>query len=374
LSTAGDAPQTVLAPSPQDAAEGRHAHRHALSDTKHHLKRSALNLVLYLVLAYLLLRLVPTLKQALHSLTHVGWEWVVGAIAIEVVSELGFVVSWRGIIDPENTLQQDGRGKRVADRVAWAQLGGGLVIPGGSYGGMGVGGLILHRFGIPTKVIARREFNLSFLNTTISALALIVFGLGLATGLFQREHNLLLTLLPAAIAAAALWAAGAIAVWSAGYAERLQAKHAKIASSITTLAQAVQDTKQLLFHRGGGRIILGAIIYLGFEVLVLWTAFHAVHAHPSPGFAVVVMAYVIGALAGSLPLPAAIGTVGGIAAMLIVYGVNHDPAVAAVLLHQAIGLIVPLTGGTIAYVILRRRLGPILPRKGDESGQAAQRT
>jgi uncharacterized membrane protein YbhN (UPF0104 family) len=35
--------------------------------------------------------------------------------------------------------------------------------------------------------------------------------------------------------------------------------------------------------------------------------------------------------------------------------------VAAVLLHQAIGLLVPLIGGTIAYMILRHRLGPIKP-------------
>jgi uncharacterized membrane protein YbhN (UPF0104 family) len=364
---AGNAAETALPASAGEATQSHHTH-HALSDTKRHLQKRALQLVLYALLAYLVLRLVPTLKQALHSLEHVGWEWIVGAIAIEVVSESGFVLSWRAIIDPENTLQQGGRGRRTADRVAWAQLGGGLVVPGGSYGGMGVGGLILHRFGMPTEVIARREFNLSFLNTTVSALALIVFGTGLATRIFSGESNLLLTLLPAAIAAAGLWAAGAIAVWSAGYADRLQAKHAKIASSITTLAQAVQDTKQIVFHRGGGRILLGSITYLGFEVLVLWVAFVAVHAHPYPGFAVVVMAYVIGALAGSLPLPAAVGTVGGVAGMLIVYGIHHDPAVAAVLVHQAIGLIVPLTGGSIAYTILRLRLGPIVPRKDDGAG------
>jgi hypothetical protein len=76
------------------------------------------------------------------------------------------------------------------------------------------------------------------------------------------------------------------------------------------------------------------------------------------------MAYVIGALGGSLPLPASVGTIGGIAGMLIVYGVHHDGAVAAVLLHQAIGLLVPLAGGTIAYAIIRRQLGPI----GDQHG------
>ena len=70
------------------------------------------------------------------------------------------------------------------DHVAWAQLGAGLVVPGGAWGGVGVGSLILHRFGMPTKDIAERQFNLSFLNTAVDALALVIFGVGLATGIF----------------------------------------------------------------------------------------------------------------------------------------------------------------------------------------------
>jgi hypothetical protein len=77
-------------------------------------------------------------------------------------------------------------------RVAWAQLGGGTLIPGGSYGGLGVGAWILHRLGMPSKLIAKREFNLSFLNTAVDALALIVFGLALATGVLTSPRNLLL--------------------------------------------------------------------------------------------------------------------------------------------------------------------------------------
>lgn len=45
--------------------------------------------------------------------------------------------------------------------------------------------------------------------------------------------------------------------------------------------------------------------------------------------------------------------------MLVLYGVRHNAAVAAVLLHQAIAMLVPLTGGAIAYAVLRRRLGPM---------------
>ena len=77
------------------------------------------------------------------------------------------------------------------------------------------------------------------------------------------------------------------------------------------------------------------------------------------GFLVVA---IIGALGGSIPLPASAGTVGGIGGMLILYKVDHNAAIAAVLLHQAIGLLVPLAGGGVAYAILRRRFGPVMRR------------
>jgi len=341
---------------------GAHHSRLALGHAKRHLKRSALKLVGYLAAAYLVLRLVPTLERALESLEHVSSVWLVGAIALEVVSETGFVVAWRAVVDPERVLDAEGRGRRMDQRVAWAQLGGGLVVPGGSFGGMGIGAWFLHRFGMPSKLIAERQFTLSFLNTAISALALIVFGVGLAIRLFHGEHLLTLTLLPAALAASAIAAAVSIAPRASAHAARLRPTHPKIAKVLTTLADAVAGTRGL-FHEKSWSSLLGAVVYLGFEVLVLWSAFLAIHAEPVPGFAVVAMAYVIGALAGSLPLPAGIGTIGGVAGMLIVYGVDHNPAVAAVLLLQAIGLLVPLAGGAIAYIIIRRHLGPEEPAK-----------
>jgi Lysylphosphatidylglycerol synthase TM region len=343
-----------------------HHNRLALGDAKRHLQKSALKLVGYVVAAYLVLRLIPTLERGLHSLEHVSGAWLAGAIALEVISESGFVVAWREIVDPERVLERDGRGRRMDQRVAWAQLGGGLVVPGGTLGGMGVGAWFLHRFGMPGKRIAERQFTLSFLNTTISAFALIVFGVGLAAHIFHGKHGALLTLLPAAVAAIGLAGAVWLATRARGFADRAQATHPKIASALNTLADAVAGARGL-FHRGSLKSVLGAVTYLGFEILVLWSAFLAIHADPAPGFAVVAMAYVIGALGGSLPLPASIGTIGGIAGMLVVYGVDHNPAVAAVLLHQAIGLLVPLTGGTIAYVLIRRRLGPLRTSAGVSS-------
>jgi uncharacterized membrane protein YbhN (UPF0104 family) len=347
------------------AAVPRPAHgdrlRHALAEVKPHLKRRALELAGFLLVVYAVLKLIPALEEALHAIENASWEWVLALLAIEVLSETGFVFAWSRIVDPDNVLAHGGTRRRMDEHVAWAQLGGGLLLPGGSWGGAGLGGVILHRFGMPTKLIAERQLNLSFLNTGIDALAIVVFGLGLATGILPGESNLLLTLLPAALAGTGIIAAVLVAAHADTAAKRLQAKHGKLATTITTLGAAVKDTERLLSHRDSWRTVLAGSAYLGFEVVVLWFAFRAVHANPVPGYPSVIMAYVIGALGGSLPLPAAAGTIGGVAGMLILYGVAHNAALAAVLLHQAIGLLVPVIGGAIAYTILRRRLGPIRP-------------
>ena len=192
-----------MSQSSAHAAVARPAHgdhlRHALEEVKPQLKRRALELVGFLLVVYAVLKLIPALEEALHAIEHASWEWVLALIAIEVLSETGFVFAWSRIVDPDNVLARGGSGRRMDEHVAWAQLGGGLLLPGGTWGGAGFAGVILHRFGMPTKLIAERQLNLSFLNTGVSALAIVVFGLGLATGILSGEGNLLLTLLPAAL-------------------------------------------------------------------------------------------------------------------------------------------------------------------------------
>ena len=331
----------------------RRAHRAA----RGHLQKSALKLLGWAVFAVLLLKLVPSLRQAVHSFEHVSWEWVVGALALEVLSENGYVISWRWICDPDNVLGRDTHRARTGTHAAWAQLGGGMVVPGGSLASVGVGAWILRRFGMPPTTITERQFNLSFLNTAVDALALVVFGLGLTTGILAGESSLLLSLLPAIIAAAGPVGAVLISRGAATYGRHLEPEHPKIAGFITSLAEAVAATERILRHGERLGALLGALAYLGFDVLVLWTAFLAIGAHPVPSFAIVMMAYIIGALGGSLPLPAGVGAVGGMAGMLMLYGVGRNAAIAAVLLYEAIGLLVPLIGGSVAYLLLRRQFG-----------------
>jgi uncharacterized membrane protein YbhN (UPF0104 family) len=329
--------------------------RHALRAGERWLSKTGLRLLAYLLAAFLVIKLIPSLQEALEDLERLSWPWLVAVFVLETVSETGFVVSWHAIVDPESSL---GRrpGRRAFDtRLAWAQLGAGMFLPGGSLSSVGAGTWLLHKLGMPIKQVVERQFSLSFLNTTVDALALIAFGLGLGVGLLSGSTNPLLTFLPAGVAALGVAAALAAAALGRRHTADQEPRHRKIAAAITTLAQAVEDTATLLVHRSGTRSVLGAAVYLLFDVLVLYTAFVAIHAHPVPPFGVVVMAYIIGALGGSIPLPASIGTIGGMVGMFILYGVQRDTAVAAVVLYQAVGLLVPFVGGAIAYLLLRRQ-------------------
>ncbi len=280
-------------------------------------------------------------------------------MAVEALSQTGYVVSWVGVLDPDGVLAQRGhvRGLGLASRIAWAQLGGGMVVPGGTIGSMGVGAWMLSRLGMPLKVVAERQFVLMFLNTGIDAIAVVIFGLLLAVTWASDQTQLLLTLVPAVVVAIVLVAVVLIARRAETLANRLREKRPRAAVGIGTLARAVEGTDSILRHRGSTRIILGAVAYLGFDVAVLWGAFSAIGANPLPNFAVVMMSYLIGGLGGSIPLPANLGAVTGMAAMLIAFGVNSSDAIAAVVLYQAIGFLVPLIGGGIAYLFLRRELG-----------------
>ncbi len=339
--------------APQPAS---HHMADALSSVRDHLRKYALRLLFFAVLAFLLFRLVPSLAQALDSLERVSWLWLLAALALETLSEIGYVVAWRQIVDPERVLEQEGGGRRLDVRLAWAQLGGGLLVPAGSFSGVGAGAVLLRRRGLPLQTVTEREFNLSFLNTAIDALALISVGVLLALGVFAGKNSLTLTILPAAVAAAALVAAILIARRADHFAARLEPRHPRIAAGIGTVARAVEETNALVFGRGDWRSVFGALAYLFFDVLVLWTAFFALHAHSVPAFAPVLMAYVIGALGGSLPLPAGLGAVGGIGGCLILYGAGRNVAVGAAVIYGAIGLVVPFVGGLIAYLLLTRQL------------------
>ena len=83
--------------------------------------------------------------------------------------------------------------------------------------------------------------------------------------------------------------------------------------------------------------LLGAFAWWGFDVAVLWAMLNAFGAPPP--LAVVVLAYFVGQVANTIPIPGAVS--GGLVGVLLAFGVDADLALAAVLAYRAIAIWLP---------------------------------
>ena len=195
-------------------------------------------------------------------------------------------------------------------------------------------------------------------------LALLVGGIGLSTGALSGGGSIALTLFPAALAAgatgmllAAPVAGTPVARWlrgrGAGQDGRFATATGRLAGGAEALADGVRLAVGMIRERRFG--VIGAPMWWGFDVAVLWASFHAFGAPPPLG--VILMAYFVGTLANTLPLPGGIGGVeGGMIGAFVAFGVAPAPAVAAVLAYRLFAFWLPTIPGAIAYLQLRRSL------------------
>ena len=209
-----------------------------------------------------------------------------------------------------------------------SELGANALFPTGGAGGLALGAWALKRGGMPGEEIARRTVAFFLLTSVPNVLGVIVIGLLLATGAVGGESNLLLTALPAAIAAAAVvlaLQAGRIARrWGRALERRgeheLSRRKQLLMKGLTALGEGVQGAVALL--REGNLVLIGGLIaYLAFDVMIVWATFHALG--PAPPLAILWMAYLIGELGGLIPIPGGIGGVdAGLVGTLALYNVS----------------------------------------------------
>ena len=140
--------------------------------------------------------------------------------------------------------------------------------------------------------------------------------------------------------------------WAAGGRRwRLRRWARRLATVPASAATGVRTALRLVRSRDPG--LLGAVAWWYFDIGVLWACFHAFG--DAPPFPVIVMAYFIGQLGNTLPLPGGIGGVdGGLIGAFIAFGVDGGLAVVAVLAYRAFSFWLPTIPGAIAYLQLRK--------------------
>jgi uncharacterized membrane protein YbhN (UPF0104 family) len=325
--TPADAAKAGIAAAPKQPSPGRLAHQRRLRNG------IAFAAVLSVLMGALILA-VPGLRTVAHRVAQASPGWIALAVALELASCVGYVVAF-ALVFPAPP-------RRVAARIAWAEMGFGAVVPIGGAGGFALGGWMLHQHGLSIREIARRSAVLFWLTSAVNVCALILAGLALATAVLPGPRNPLLTLVPAAVGTLVLACFHALPTITGR-----TGQHGRAGAALRATAVTVTDTERLLRRRSWR--LAGALAYLGADMAVLWVSFQATGA--APPVAVLVLAYLIGYLANVLPIPGGIGILdGGIVGALVLYHTPAASAAAAVLLYHTIALWIPTLGGAIAFV------------------------
>jgi uncharacterized membrane protein YbhN (UPF0104 family) len=300
-------------------------------------RRTIIVLLLTAAIGSLLLA-VPGLQGVARQMEHLNAAWVIGAVALELGSCIGFVVIFRLFFDEVPA--------GPARELGWTEQGAGALLPGGGAGALALGGWLLKRHGVSTRRVIERSSALFFLTSATNVAALIGAGALLAAGLVAGPHDLVRTGIPIVGGLVALVAVLLVPVLARRSPRRRRA------TWLTDIVEGIDGARDTLF-RPSWRLI-GALGYLALDVAALGASFAATgHALP---IAPLVLGYLLGDRANLIPVPGGFGVLeGGLAGALIAYGAPATQAAAAVVVYHAIAFWIPSLGGVLGYALLQRR-------------------
>jgi uncharacterized membrane protein YbhN (UPF0104 family) len=316
------------------------------------LRNSIISLAVFFGLVTALLLSVPGLHAAAERITDANSWWVAAAIGLELLSCAGYVVLFGLVFGM--------LGRRLVSRLSLSELAVNSVVSVSGLAGLALGAWVLRGKGVSVERIAKRSVLIFVLTSAVNVGAVVVIGVPMWLGLLPGSRNPLLTLLPAMAALAAILGTLALAAWARRAAARRPLEQGRWAVTLVALSGGVEDAVRLI--REHDWRVLGAVGYWLFDNLALYACLAAFGDTPSVW--VVAMAYLVGMLANSLPIPGGFVAVeGGLVGMLVLFGVGPaSVAVAAVLVYRAISLWIPAVIGSLAFLSLRREIDkPLKP-------------
>jgi putative heme transporter len=256
---------------------------------------------------------------------------VAGGAAFELLSFAGYIaLFW--LVGGRAT---ERLGLRASAEVTLGGTAATRLLPTGGAGGAAVTVWSFRRAGLTTREAAHTLLTFLVLLYAVFLVGIAVSGGLLALGIVDGGGPLVLAALPAAAATLAIALALALAA-------RRPRKQRTVA-----LGAAVRDA--IVLVRSRDLRLVGALAWWGFDAAVLWAMLHALGAPPS--LAVVVLAYFLGQVANTVPVPGAVS--GGMVGVLLAFGVEADLALAAVLAYRSVAIWLPAPIGLAALGSLR---------------------
>ncbi|HEY5318342.1 MAG TPA: flippase-like domain-containing protein [Solirubrobacteraceae bacterium] len=308
---------------------------------------------------YFVLPKIIGLHDAWDRISRGNVWWLVLAAVFEAASFVGYVALFRA------TFVKSASGSRIDWRASYEITMAGLaatrLFAAAGAGGVALTAWAVRRSGMEPRLVACRMIAFMAILYGVYMASFVVDGLGLAVGLFPGPAPFAITVVPAIFGAIVIALFLAVSLLP-GDAERLLGRWAsdegrrgrierRLAAAPAAAATGIRTAISLVRTRDPN--LLGAVAWWGFDIATLWACFHAFGA--SPPTAVVVMAYFVGMLGNTLPLPGGIGGVdGGMIGAFSAFGVPVEVSVVSVLAYRVFAFWLPTLPGAIAYLQLRR--------------------
>jgi uncharacterized protein (TIRG00374 family) len=325
--------------------------------TRRRLLISVLFVVSTAAFLYFVLPKIVGLQDTWNRIQKGNVWWFALAAFLEGLSFLGYVALFRAVfVRGESKIDW-----RESYQITMAGLAATRLFASAGAGGIALTAWALRRSGMDARVAACRLIAFLVLLYAVYMGVLVIDGLGLNLGLFPGNGPFAITIVPAIFGAVAIGVFLSVSLlpgdfdrfvarWTSG-GGRVSRVARKLAAAPATAASGVRTAISLV--RSRDPYLLGAIAWWGFDIAVLWACFRAFGS--APPVAVVVMAYFVGMLGNTLPLPGGIGGVdGGMIGAFAAFGVDTEVAIVAVLAYRAFAFWLPTLPGAVAYLQLRR--------------------
>jgi uncharacterized protein (TIRG00374 family) len=329
--------------------------------TRKRLLISAVFVISTVAFLYFVLPKVVGLQDTWNRIQRGNVWWLGLAFVLEACSFFGYIALFRAVFArPPSKIDW-----RESYQITMAGLAATRLFASAGAGGIALTAWALRRSGLDARIAACRLIAFMALLYAVYMATLVIDGLGMYYDVIPvgspYKVPFAITVIPA------IFGAGVIVVFLAvsllpGDFERLVARWTggggrlariarRIAAAPATAATGVRTAISLVRTRDP--YLLGAVAWWGFDIAVLWACFHAFGASPPKG--VIVMAYFVGMVANTLPLPGGIGGVdGGMIGAFIAFGVEGEIAIVSVLAYRAFAFWLPTLPGALAYLQLRR--------------------
>jgi uncharacterized membrane protein YbhN (UPF0104 family) len=311
------------------------------------LRNSMISLAVFFAFVAGMLAGVPGLRSAAERITDAKPGLVIAGVVLEVLSCVGYMVLF------DLVFGRIGRG--LVSRLSLAELAMNSVVSVSGLAGIALGAWVLRSKGFSMERIAKRSVLIFVLTSAVNVAAVFLIGLPMWLGLLPGSRKAIITLLPAVAALATIAGTLGAATWAGRAAARRRLESGRVGIVLRAISGGVAEA--LVLIRAHDWRLLGAVAYWLLDNLVLYACF-ASFGH-APSFWAVAMAYLVGMLANSLPIPGGfIAVEGGLVGMLLLFGLRPAYQVlAAVVIYRAISLWVPALIGSAAFISLRRDIG-----------------